>query len=440
MAEKNPLFEHVLHYMDTALKEQGHKNDSWQVQELKSFKEILALTIRAKLTDGKYHHFQAIRIKHRNPYSTGLRPYGGGLRYHPLVTIEQMKGLAMDMTLKNAVVGLPFGGAKGGIAIDPRAYSFSDLKTITEEFVSELGDSIGPLLDRLAPDMGTDARIMSVIANKYISMNQRRHIPHPDAVVSGKPVAHGSDGIHGRKIATALGGFYVLKSLQEQRVLPSHTLQAVVQGFGNVGSNFIKLAPSFNVKVIAVSDANGGIYNPEGFSFKELDEESREKKTISKFKKGQKINNKTLLTLACDILVPAAIENVLNKENAESVNAPFIFELANGPTTPEADKIFKDKGIICVPDILANAGGVTVSHYEWLQNTRTRRFSMEEVTDRLEKRMQINTAEVVKTSVRYNTTLRMGAYHLAIERLIGAFEGKHEGKWPDENDFPFFNE
>ncbi len=425
------LLDHVMHNVNQALEAQSQW-DSWLVEELLTFKRVEEMTLRTRLSDGNYHHFFAVRAKHRNPYSTGLRPYGGGLRYHPEVTTDLIKGLAFEMTLKDAVVMLPFGGAKGGVALNPKSYSFEDIKTITEALIVELGDSIGPLLDRLAPDMGTDSRIMGVIANKYISMNQGRHIPHPDAVVTGKPVAHGSDGVKGRKIATALGGLYVVERLREEGLLPQGRLKAVVQGFGNAGANFIALAHQFDIDIIAVSDSAGGIYNPNGLNAEMLAGTDKDTGSVIYYPEGDKLTSQELLALPCDLVVPAAIQNVITSANASGIQGKAILELANGPTDPDADNILNESGIICIPDILANAGGVSVSYYEWLQNTRTQRFPLSDIKTRLKNRMQTNTTEVVRTSKRYNAPLRMGAYHLAIERLFAAFEGKHEGKWPQD--------
>jgi glutamate dehydrogenase (NAD(P)+) len=290
--------------------------------------------------------------------------------------------------------------------------------------------------------MGTDSRIMGVIANKYISMNQQRHIPHPDAVVTGKPVAYGSDGVPSRTIATALGGLYVLEELRAQGLLPPGELTAAVQGFGNAGANFALLASKFgfDIRIVAATDSKGGVYNPKGLSYEELARTKKETGSLMHHAEGDRITNEDILQTPCDILVPAAVQNVITAQNAALLRTRAILELANGPTDPQGTDIAHDAGILCIPDILANAGGVSVSYLEWLQNTQGMRYPFNEIAGQLKERMRTNHRAVIETASRYHASLRLGANHLAIERLFAAFERKHSGKGVEEEESIFANE
>lgn len=321
--------------------------------------------------------YKGWRVQHNN--SRG--PYKGGLRYHPDLDLEEVQDLAHRMTLKCALANLPLGGAKGGICVDPKKLTKQELKILTREFTKAIACIIGPDKDIPAPDVGTNAEIMSWIAQEY----------GDPRVITGKPNAPGRD------IATALGGFYILEKLKFKTV--------AIQGYGNAGMNLHKLLGN---KVIAITDSQGGVYNPDGLDYQEISKIKKQKNTIK-----SNISNKQLLELDVDVLVPAALENQITKKNAKNIKAKYILELANGPTTREADKILNKKNIIIIPDILANAGGVIVSYFEWRGSPKTESG----VKRRLKQIMLENYNQVLKISKKNKISLRDACFRLAEERL-----------------------
>lgn len=395
-------------------------------EKLHGFKLRWGQDIEARMDDGSIKHFRAVRIWHRSPHTD--QPHKGGLRYHPLVSEEMMEDHAMEMSLKCWVMGLEWGGAKGGVAVDPSLHSPQELKAITESLVDEMDERniLGPYRDVPAPDVGTGPREMNWIRQRYAQRRRSREDARFAGVVTGKPVGYGFGGIPGRLQATGYGLVEVLTtSLMLLGLKKRDRCRVAVMGFGNVGKHAARFLAESGFTVVAISDIHGGVYNKKGFGVVDF----MDKKDTREIN-GDRITNEELLTLPdIDILVPAALENVITKDNADKINAKIILEGANGPTTPQADKILQDKGVIVIPDILANAGGVTVSFFEWARNMsiKDERIPIaheSEVLKALSGMMQSATGEVFYSSKRYSVPLRMGAYILAIERVIPLFRTK----------------
>jgi glutamate dehydrogenase (NAD(P)+) len=305
----------------------------------------------------------------------------GGLRYHPEVDGEEVLGLAALMTWKTAVVNLPYGGAKGGISCDPSLLSVKELERVTRKFVDQIQDVIGPTRDIPAPDVNTNPQVMAWVMDQY-----SRYHGHSPAVVTGKPLdLYGSKG---REAATGRGLLYISREILRDVNLPPRGARFAIQRFGNVGSHTARLLWEDGAVIVAVSDVLGGVRNPQGLDIPNLFEHVQRTGTVTGYAGGQACTNEDVLTADCDVLIPAALGHVLTRENASAVRARLIIEGANGPTTPEADRVLQKRGIDLIPDIIANAGGVTVSYYEWIQNKRMERWSEGEVDQRLEKAMK----------------------------------------------------
>ncbi len=372
------------------------------------------LTVRfpVRMDDGQVHTFTGYRVQH----SVLRGPAKGGIRFHPDVTLDEVKALAMWMTWKCAVVGIPFGGAKGGVICDPRNMSPNEIEHITRRYTSEISILIGPQKDIPAPDVNTNPQVMAWLMDTY-SMQAGYSIP---PVVTGKPLSIG--GSEGRNEATGRGVMIVtLQALAHKGIKPSDA-SVVVQGYGNVGSNAARALAGQGCTVVAVSDQYGGIYDPNGLDLAALDAHVRETRSVVGFAGAQAISNDDLLTLPCTVLVPAALENQLTEENAPEVHARIVVEGANGPTTPEADRIMYDRGIMVVPDILANAGGVTVSYFEWVQGLQSFLWKESEVNDRLGDIMIRSFNEVLHVAESRQVTMRIGAYILAVDKVVRALE------------------
>lgn len=370
---------------------------------LKQPDNVVEVSVPVVMDSGETKTFRGYRVQHNNIRG----PYKGGLRFHPQVDLDEAKALAFWMTMKNALIGVPFGGGKGGIEVNPKELSAGELERLTRNFARELAHVIGPEKDVPAPDVGSTAQMMHWIADEY-----SKHVgEHAPAVVTGKPVEHG--GSEGRTEATGYGGGYALEAILEKLGKKGGTV--AIQGFGNVGVYFAHYAARRGFKIVALSDSKGGIYTPEGIDVAAAEAYKKEKSTLAGFA-GTNISNEEILTLPVDILVPAALENALTKENAERVQAKVILELANGPTTIEADEILKEKGIVVIPDILANAGGVAVSYFEWEQNRRGERWEKEDVLARLKEKME-RAAERVWQEASAGHTLRDAAYIVALHAL-----------------------
>ncbi|MBM4188169.1 MAG: Glu/Leu/Phe/Val dehydrogenase [Gemmatimonadetes bacterium] len=344
-------------------------------------------------------------------YNTGRGPAKGGIRYDMGVTLDEVKALAAWMTWKCAVVNLPFGGAKGGILCDPSTMSMPELERLTRRYTSGIIETLGPDSDVPAPDVNTNERMMAWIMDTY-SMHKRHTVT---AVVTGKPVEMG--GSLGRREATGRGCMIVTReALKRLNIRPDGT-RVVVQGFGNVGSISAKLMADLGMKIVAVSDKDGGIYDPAGLDLADVMSHVKEHKFLKTYTKADKVSNAELLTLDTDVLVPAALENVITEENAGRIKAKIICEGANGPTTAGADHILQEKGILVIPDILANAGGVTVSYFEWVQDRGGYFWDEETVNQRLERIMVESFAEVASMAARHSVSMRIAAYMVAIDRV-----------------------
>lgn len=403
-------FQNALKQLQTAA--DTMQLDGRTLTRLQNPDRIVQVSVPVTMDDGSERIFTGYRVQHSN-----LRgPYKGGLRYHPNVDLDEVKALALWMTMKTAVVDIPMGGGKGGITVDPKTLSEAELERLTRAFTRTMKDVFGPHRDVPAPDVNTTPQIMEWIADEYGN----------PAVVTGKPVKEGPEawtgGSAGRDEATAQGGFYILQALAQKKSLVPTETKVVIQGYGNAGHHFAKLIHDAGYKVIAVSDSRGGIFQPNGLNPKDVMAHKREARTVSGFPGSQDITNEELLALPCDILVPAALESVIHEKNVNQIKAKMILELANGPTTPEADAQLASRKIDVVPDILVNAGGVTVSYYEWDQNLKKEHWSKEDVLKKLQPTMEESFDEIWERAAKFQTTLRTAAFILALERLHAAIE------------------
>lgn len=363
---------------------------------------------------------------YRMQHSSIMGPFKGGLRYHPQVSIDEVKALSFLMTIKNAVVNIPLGGAKGGITVDPKKLSEKELEQLTRLFTRRLANSIGPEIDIPAPDVNTNAVVMSWIADEYKKIFGENTL----GVVTGKPLAQG--GSLGRPEATGLGGAYVLLSMLKKLGKDPKKMTAAVQGFGNVGRNIAKFLQQEGVRIVGLSDSKGGIYIPDGVADIDQIERCKEEKGYLagcycvgsvcdiKYKdkvKGQDISPAEILELPVDIIIPAALENAITKENASKIKASIVLEMANTPTTTEADEILRKKNVLVIPDILANAGGVVVSYFEWYQNMHQEKWAKEKVFTKLHDKMTRAVDAVYEISEEFDTPLRDGAFMVALKRI-----------------------
>ncbi len=390
-----------------------------QILELDpGFYEYLTTPARIHITavpvvmdDGRMKVFEGIRVIHNEV----LGPGKGGIRYAPDVTLDEVKALAAWMTWKCAVIGVPFGGAKGGVVCNPREMSPGELERLTRRYTANLLDVFGPDRDIPAPDMNTNEQIMAWILDTY-SMHARRT---ENAVVTGKPIILG--GSLGRREATGRGVMTVTLSAMERLGLRPAECTVAVQGFGNVGSVAAKLLAEQGCKVVAVSDVTGGYYNENGLDIHAMiDYAARNKGQLEGYPEAERITNDELLTLEVDVLAPCAKEDQITKHNAPHIRAKIIAEGANGPTTPAADEILKENGSLVIPDILANAGGVTVSYFEWVQDRQGYFWTIDRVNRRLDRMMRAAFDNVYQAAEQYDVTLRIGAYVLAIDKVATA--------------------
>ncbi|MDP3052164.1 MAG: Glu/Leu/Phe/Val dehydrogenase [bacterium] len=391
--------------------------DEALAETLKTPAHIFIKNFPVRMDNGKVKIFTGYRVQYRNSYGEDSgAPYKGGLRYHPDVDLDEVKALAGWMFFKVEVMGLPYGGSKGGIQCDPKSMSQTELERMTKAFTREFGNVFGPNKDVPAPDVYTNPQIMAWILNEYGKMHKGEN---NFGVVTGKPVE--LKGSLGRATATARGGEFCFEYAVEKGHIPGFDKlegkTCVIQGLGNAGGNFANLIQKNDgVRVIGVSDSKGGIFNAQGLDVDLLLAMKAQGKSVTEYKNSQVITNEELLQLPCDILVLAAMENQITAANADHINAKVIVELANGPTTPEADDILYRKGIVVLPDILTNAGGVTVSYFEWAQNVEGKSWTEQEVDDQLRKTMRENAEEVFSRAKKYSVHNRLGAYVLAIER------------------------
>ncbi len=403
-ANMNPYLMAIQQF-DQAAEKLGLSEDMREI--LRKPKRELAVNFPVRLDNGRIKTFTGYRVQH----NVTRGPAKGGIRYSPLVTIDEVRALAMWMTWKCAVVGIPYGGAKGGVICDPKTMSSLELERLTRRYATEISLIIGPHSDIPAPDVNTNSQVMAWIMDTY-SMHEGFSIP---AVVTGKPLSIG--GSEGRNDATATGVLFVTRSAARRYGLKLKEARISIQGFGNAGSIAARLFQNEGCKIVAVSDTRGGMYNESGLDIGTLLRHKQEYGTVSTFKGGQTVSVSNVLELPCDILIPAATEGVITSENAPRIQARLIAEAANGPTTPEADQVLFQRGITVVPDILANAGGVTVSYFEWVQDLQSFFWGVEEITHRLEILMNRAFDAVADRAEQSHCDLRLAANMLAISRV-----------------------
>lgn len=415
----NP-YDNVLKVVQDAADILGY--DTSDIEALKYPERELKVSIPVRMDDGTTRVFQGYRVQH----STSRGPAKGGVRFHPAVDLDEVKALAAWMTFKCAVVNIPYGGGKGGVVCDPNALSENEIRAITRRFTAAIFPLIGPDQDIPAPDVGTNAKVMGWMMDTYSMM--KGHCVH--GVVTGKPIELG--GALGRNEATGRGVMFTTKNILKKLDIDPVGATVAVQGMGNVGSITAKLLNQEGMKVVAVSDVSGGIYKAEGLNIPAILEYLSEdrKNLLSGYEEDgmSRISNEELLELEVQVLVPAALENQINGDNADKIKASIIVEAANGPTTSEADDILNKKGILVVPDILANAGGVVVSYFEWVQNIQSVSWTEEEVNAKLKNIMDPAFEAVYSIAKSKNTTLRTGAYLIAVKRVADA--KKARAIWP----------
>ncbi|HTV55948.1 MAG TPA: Glu/Leu/Phe/Val dehydrogenase [Terriglobia bacterium] len=363
--------------------------------------------IPVEMDTGSIEVFEAFRVQH----SIARGPSKGGVRYSPLVTLDEIRGLAAEMTWKCAVVNIPFGGAKGGVVCDPEKLSRGELERITRRYTAEILDYIGPERDVPAPDMNTDEQIMAWMMDTY-SMHMRHTVT---ASVTGKPIDLG--GSRGRREATGRGCMIVCDQALKRFGKTRETTRVIVQGFGNVGSQAARLMHETGYKIIGVADVHGGVYSSRGIDIPTLLDYWREAKTVKGFAGGEAVDGSELIEQDCDVLLPAATESVINSRNASRIKARILVEGANSPTTPPADDILFDRGVFVIPDILANAGGVTVSYFEWVQDRQGYFWTESDVNDKLKHIQVAAFNDVVRYGEKHNVNNRIAAYMLAIDRV-----------------------
>ncbi|MFC1654062.1 Glu/Leu/Phe/Val dehydrogenase [Patescibacteria group bacterium] len=386
--------------------------DEKTVSVLSKPQKLLKTKLKVKMDDGTTKEFPAFRSQHND----AVGPHKGGIRFHPQVSEDEVKALSMWMTWKCSTVGIPYGGGKGGVIVDPKKLSKAELERLSREYISFIADDIGSWKDVPAPDVNTNPQIMAWMLDEYESIKGKQE----PGVLTGKPIELG--GSLGRTEATGLGGYYVLEKLAEVKGLKKDEVTIAIQGMGNVGYWFADFAEDVGYKVVAISDSRGGVYRKKGLHIEAVYNHKTETGSVLDFEGSKSITNDELLELDVDVLVPAALENVISKENVKNIKAKYIIELANGPITPEADKVLHDGGVISIPDVLANAGGVTVSYFEWAQNNMGYYWEKEEVFSKLKEIMD---KAFMETWTRFNekeVPMRMAAYMGAVERVVKAMK------------------
>lgn len=411
----NPYANAMLQLKNTA---SIMKLDSEIYEYLKHPKRILSVSLPIKMDDGKIVSYEGYRVQ----YNDARGPYKGGIRYHPNVTLDEVKALATWMTWKCAVVDIPYGGAKGGVICDPKNMSMNEKERLTRRYTTAIYEFIGPYRDVPAPDVYTDSQTMAWILDTY-SQIKGYQVPE---VVTGKPLSVG--GSEGRNNSTARGCVTVAREAAKKLNLRLKGATAAVQGYGNAGSWAAIFLSELGVKLVAVSDSQGGITSSQGIDPQKALKHKEQTGSVVGFKGTKGLTNEELLELDVDILIPAALENTITGKNASKIKAKIVSEAANGPTTPEADKVLEKNDVLVVPDILANAGGVTVSYLEWVQNLNRTHWTEAEVNEKLEQKMVTAFNSCYNTAKKYNTSMRDGALALAVGRVSDAI--KSLGVWP----------
>lgn len=380
---------------------------------LKKPQNLLKKKVTVKMDNGRTKSFQAFRSQHNNARG----PFKGGIRFHQNVSEDEVKALSFWMSVKCSVAGVPYGGGKGGIIVDPQKLSENELQKLSKGYAQFLAPHIGPWKDVPAPDVNTNGQIMAWMLEAY----EKKIGTQAPATFTGKPLELG--GSLGREEATGQGGLYVLLAYLKADKKKTRGVTVAVQGFGNVGYWFARLGEDSGLKIVAVSDSSGGIYDPKGLNIKKLGEE-RDKfgslKEVALMTKKKLITNEELLKLKVDVLVPAALENAITDKNAKNVNAKVVLEMANGPVTPEADEVLKNKKVDVIPDVLANSGGVTVSYFEWVQNLHGYYWTKEEVNKKLKPIMEKAFTEIHEVVKNKKVTYRQGAFFVGVKKIIDA--------------------
>lgn len=405
----NNPFQNALSQLERANKVKTFKKEF--LEHLSHPDREVHISIPVELDDGTKKFYGGYRVEHNNARG----PYKGGIRFHQDTDINEVRALAFWMTLKCAVANIPMGGGKGGVTVDPKALSKTELEKLARGWARMMAPNIGPKVDVPAPDVNTTPEIMAWMNDEYMKISGEKTL----ATFTGKPLDKG--GSEGRGAATGLGGFYSFKVMQAKLGLPASCTVAI-QGFGNVGSNAAFSFANDGHKVIAISNSKGGIVNENGLDIKALSDYYKENGKVMDFPGAKNITNAELLELPCDVLVPGAFENQITDANVNNVKAKLVLELANGPTTPEADDVLYEKGVIVVPDILANSGGVTVSTFEWEQNLKNEHWTEADVFAKLKNIMDTETALIYDRAQELNTDMRRAAFIVALERIEQAMK------------------
>jgi glutamate dehydrogenase (NAD(P)+) len=416
MAEEHTPLSVALSQLKLASKKLGL--DPSMHKMLSHPKRSIIVSMDIRMDNGSVGVFNGIRVQHWDARG----PFKGGIRYYPNITLDEVTALAMLMTWKCAIADIPFGGAKGGICVDSKKLSKHELERLTRRYVSLISEYLGPHRDIPAPDMYTDAQTMAWIMDTY---SQLKGYSIPESV-TGKPVEIG--GSWGRTEATGRGVIHCVKQAAENNGLKLKGASVVIQGFGNVGYHAAVAAREIGCKVIAVSDSTGGIFYEEGLNPAAVLAHKEKTQSVQNFEGCRDITNEELLELECDVLIPAAMENQITSKNADKIKAKMVAEAANGPTTPNADKVLYEKGICLIPDILANSGGVTVSYFEWVQNLTREQWPLEKVNRKLEEKMTKAFNDVEAIVAREESDMRTGALMLGVGRVANAI--KTLGLWP----------
>lgn len=407
MAENLNLFTSTQEVIHEALNKLGYDEAMYEL--LKEPLRMLHVRIPVKMDDGTTKVFTAYRAQHND----AVGPTKGGIRFHPQVSEEEVKALSMWMTLKCGIVDLPFGGGKGGVVCDPREMSMGEIERLSRGYVRAISQIVGPTKDIPAPDVFTNAQIMAWMMDEYSRIDEF----NSPGFITGKPIVLG--GSQGRDRATAQGVTIIIKEAAKKRGIDIEGARVVIQGFGNAGSFLAKFMNDLGAKVIGISDAYGALHDPNGLDIDYLLDRRDSFGTVTTLFENT-ISNQEILELECDILVPAAIENQITAENAYNIKADIVVEAANGPTTAEATKILTERGILLVPDVLASAGGVTVSYFEWVQNNQGYYWTEEEVEEKLLKKMTTAFENVYTTATTRNINMRLAAYMVGVRRTAEA--------------------
>ena len=420
MKRKSSLYENVIEQFNKAADAMSLDPNIRKI--LRETVNEITVHFPVRMDDGSIQMFRGYRVQHNN----ALGPFKGGLRYHPAVDIDEVRALAAWMTWKTAIANLPLGGAKGGIQFDPKKHSPRELERITRRFTYALGSNIGPEYDIPAPDMNTNPQIMAWILDTFLSMMPPQERQSSFHIVTGKPIESG--GSQGRMKATGQGLVYILERWADDEVFDLSKATYFVQGFGNVGSWAARLLKPIGAKMIAVEDQSGAISNPAGIDPDELLEYATKKGKISGYPNAKVIDHFTYMQTEADIFIPAALESQITADTAPLVNVKLVIEGANGPTDSDGDRILRERGIHILPDILANAGGVIVSYFEWLQNKRREYWDLEEVDSKLHRKLIKAYVRVKETAEEYETDWRTAAYIVALRRLEHVY--KERGIFP----------